>query len=100
MVYDEKHPSSKAFVSKIKGTLNGEVLAENRRFDVFLKDYCDGPGYQTQAIAVPYARKNINFVSNLVVDTDDMMNSGNPKWLEVRADDDPNILVCCQFTRD
>ena len=94
---DEQHPNVPAFVSKVTGTIEGTKIAQYSKFKIFLKEECAGRGYHFWTIEVPDKRESIDFQSSLMENIDEVMNSGNPKWLEIRANDDPNILVCCQF---
>jgi len=90
-------PIHPAFSSKLSGQLLGSGLLKETMFDLFLVESCGGNGYQTQALAVPTPRDQIYFSAYFTLTPDTVMNNGNPLALELRADDDGEMLACCQF---
>lgn len=88
------HPS---FKSKLTGQFYGSGLLSETMFDLFLVESCGGIGYQTQQLAVPMARDSIFFAAYFTLSPDEVMNYGNPLSFELRADDDGELLACCQW---
>ena len=55
-------------------------------------------GLLTLQFAVEEPRDEINFASSWIIGPEELWNSGNPLWLEMRDDDRNAMLVCCQWS--
>jgi len=92
----DQYPVIPAFKSRLVGSLKGDGLEDDTMFGMFLKDGCGGDGYQTHAIGVAAPRDFIFMAGSMTASTGNVMNNGDPLWLELQ-NNDGDLLACCQF---